>query len=138
MHIEIKEHKSRAKAGKAAFCVDTRYIVDGGNRRFFDTRQQAQAYVDHIASELAPNLGESWDWTFQQLRDHFVAHVERAHEDGDVTRSSMIEKRRHSQTFIDLKLNNKALAKSKVRDLTAGQIRLQLMDQLKAGRSIKT
>ena len=50
----------------------------------------------------------------------------------------MIEKRRHSQAFIDLKLNNKALAKSKVRDLTTGQIRLQLMDELKAGRSIKT
>ena len=138
MHIVVKEIKSRAKAGKAAFCVDTRTLVDGGKQRFFATRQQAQAYADQLASELAPNLGESWDWTFQQLRDHFVAHVERAHEDGDVTRSSMIEKRRHSQTFIDLKLNNKALAKSKVRDLTTGQIRLQLMDELKAGRSIKT
>ena len=138
MHIIVKEIKSRAKAGKAAFCVDTRTLVDGGKQRFFATRQQAQAYADQIASELAPNLGESWDWTFQQLRDYFVAHVERAHEDGEVTRSSFIEKRRHSQTFIDLKLNNKALAKAKVRDLTTGQVRLQLIDQLKAGRSIKT
>ena len=138
MQIVIKQIKSRAKAGHAAFCVDTRTLIDGGKRSFFATRQQAQAYADQLASELAPNLGESWDWTFQQLRDYFVAHVKSAYDDGDITRSSKIEKERHSKTFIDLKLNNKALAKSKVRDLTTGQIRLQLMDQLKAGRSIKT
>jgi len=138
MNITIKEHKSRAKAGHSAFCVDTRSIIDGGKRSFFATRQQAQAYIDHLVTEISPNLGESWDWSFQDLRDHFISHIERAYEDGEVTRSSLIEKRRHSQLFIELKLNNKALAKSKVRDLTSGQIRLQLMDELKSDRSIKT
>lgn len=138
MHIEIKEHKSRAKAGHAAFCVDTRSLIEGGKRNFFATRQQAQAYADHIATEMAPSLDESWDWSFADLRDHFVSHIERAFNDGEMTRSSFIDKKRHSATFIELQLNNKALANAKVRDLTTGHIRLQLMDQLKADRTIKT
>jgi len=48
MHIVVKEIKSRAKAGKAAFCVDTRTLIDGGKRSFFATYQQAQAYADQL------------------------------------------------------------------------------------------
>ena len=65
--------------------VDTRTRIDGGKRSFFAHPPAGRRPVAvELAFELAPNLGESWDWTFQQLRDHFVAHVG-AHEDGDVT-----------------------------------------------------
>ena len=137
MYIEIKENKSRTKAGKAAWCVDTRSLVDGGNRRFFATKQQAKAYTDHLSSELT-NSSESWDWNFQELKDKFVQHLEKAYEDGEISRSSLKEKQRHSKAFISLQLDNKPLAKVKVRDLTTGDIRLQLVDQIKVGRTVKT
>ena len=45
--------------------VDTRYRWSIRQAQLLRNSgwQQAQAYVDHIAFELAPNLGESWDWT---------------------------------------------------------------------------
>ena len=138
MDIQVKFFPSRKRDGKKSFVVDTSKLVAGGRRNYFASKEEAQAFADHLKKELTPNLQEAWDWDFQTLRDRFVQHLEQQYEDEEISRSSLIEKRRHSKTFVALSLADKPLANVKVRDLTTGQIRLQLMNELKQGRSIKT
>ena len=138
MDIQVKFFPSRKRDGKKSFIVDTSNLVAGGRRNYFASKEEAQAFADHLKKELTPNLEEAWDWDFQTLRDRFVQHLDQQYEDEEISRSSLIEKRRHSKTFVALSLADKPLANVKVRDLTTGQIRLQLMNELKQGRSIKT
>ena len=137
MDIQVKFFQAAKEMAKS-FVVDTSKLVAGGRRNYFASKEEAQAFADHLKKELTPNLQEAWDWDFQTLRDRFVQHLEQQYQDEEISRSSLIEKRRHSKTFVALSLADKPLANVKVRDLTTGQIRLQLMNELKQGRSIKT
>ena len=138
MNIEIKHYPSRKKRGRNSYAVDTRGLVENGKQHLFADKEEAQAFADNLKMELTPNLAEAWDWDFQTLRDRFVQHLIGQFEDGDIKKANLHVKTRHSQNFIDLDLGGVPLAITKVRDLTAGQIRLQLMDQLKANRTRKT
>jgi len=138
MNIEIKKYKSRAKEGRASFCVDTRFLGDAGSQKFFKTKSEALAYADSLSQEISPNAGESWDWSFKQLCDSYILHIDSEFEDGEIKRSNMIEKKRHAKCFVGLKFNNGLLSDTKVRDLTPGQIKLDLMKDLKQGRTTKT
>jgi len=138
MEIDVSQYRSRAKEGKASWCVDTRALVHNGKQEFFKTKAEAKVYAKHVAAEISPASSQAWDWTFKQLCDSYLAYVQQEFDDGEIKRSNMLEKKRHARCFVKLTLDNHKLTSYKVRDLTAGQIKLQLMNQLKKDRTIKT
>lgn len=131
MDISVTQHKTQRKKGWASFCVDTRSIVENGKRNYFVTREEAQAFADNLKKELTPNLAEAWDWDFKTLQDRFERHLENQYRDGDIELANLQGKKRHVQNFVNLNLGGAPLLTTKVRDLTAGQVRLELMDQLR-------
>ncbi len=138
MDIEIKKYKSREKLGKAGFCVDTRSIVANGKREFFHTKLEAERHVDKIKAELTPSTAAAWDWDFDMLYSNFINHITSQHDKGDMTTSSKSEKERDAKLFVGLILDGKPVGQSKVRDLTTGHMRLQIVEQLRVGRAKKT
>jgi len=136
--IEIKKYKSREKLGKAGFCVDTRSIVANGKREFFHTKLEADRHVDKIKAELTPSTAAAWDWDFDMLYSNFITHITSQHDKGDMTTSSKSEKERDAKLFVGLTLDGKPVGQSKVRDLTTGHMRLQIVEQLRVGRAKKT
>ena len=44
MEIDVSQYSSRAKEGKASWCVDTRSLVHNGKQEFFKTKAEAKAY----------------------------------------------------------------------------------------------
>jgi len=138
MDIDIKPYKSRAKKGLASFCVDTRYLVANGKREFFYTKLEAERHVDKIKAELTPSTAAAWDWDFDMLYSNFINHITSQHDKGDMTTSSKSEKERDAKLFVGLTLDGKPVGQSKVRDLTTGHMRLQIVEQLRVGRAKKT
>jgi integrase len=138
MDIDIKLHRSRVKKGWAAFCVDTRSIVANGKREFFHTKLEAERHVDKIKAELTPSTAAAWDWDFDMLYSNFITYIKSEHDKGDMTTSSKSEKERDAKLFVGLTLDGKPVGQSKVRDLTTGHMRLQIIDQLRVGRAKKT
>jgi len=139
MNLEIKHYPSRAKQGRAAFCVDTRGLLNGGKRNFYDSKIAAQKYIDKLSTELVSDSANSWDWTFEDLYHRFVVHVENQEAKGDISTSSCAEKKRDSKLLLGCMLSpNRSVANTKVRDLTAGDMRLKIVEQLRVGRTKKT
>ena len=147
MKIDVTYHKSRKQKGWAPYCVDTRGVVENGKQAYFDTKLEANAYADRLGQEVTMDTSDAWDWTFEDLlgfnKDdepvgHFVKELQKQYDRGELSRSNHIEKNRAAKVLLSFQLNNKSLAKFKVRELTAAHATYQVMEQLRVGRSIKT
>ena len=136
--LKIAFYKSRKRIGAKAYCVDTRSILAGGSQKYFDTKQEAQRYIDRVSKELVINDTDAWSWNFEKLRNAYLIHLQKELRDGERSKSYVQEKERHTNQFIACAINGGKLADMLVSDLTKGQIELQLMDQLKKNRSKKT
>jgi len=136
--LKIAFYKSRKRIGAKAYCVDTRSILAGGSQKYFDTKQEAQRYIDRVSKELVINDTDAWSWNFEKLRNAYLIHLQKELRDGERSKSYVQEKERHTNQFISCAINGGLLADMLVSDLTKGQIELQLMDQLKKNRSKKT
>jgi len=136
--LKIAFYKSRKRIGAKAYCVDTRSILAGGSQKYFDTKQEAQRYIDRVSKELVINDTDAWSWNFEKLSSAYLTHLQKELRDGERSVSYVKEKKRHTKQFISCEINGGKLADMLVSDLTKGQIELQLMDQLKKNRSKKT
>ena len=136
--LKIAFYKSRKRIGAKAYCVDTRSILAGGSQKYFDTKQEAQRFIDRVSKELVINDTDAWSWNFEKLRNAYLIHLQKELRDGERSKSYVQEKERHTNQFIACAINGGKLADMLVSDLTKGQIELQLMDQLKKNRSKKT
>ena len=138
MQLEVSFRKGRANQNRKAWCVDTRSVQSDGGEKFFATKDEARNYSARISKELIRSDSDSWTWTFQELSEVYIASIEKQVREGEQSNSYLNEKVRHIAQFLGVKVNNKPLAETLVWELTTGQIELQLMDQLKVGRSKKT
>ena len=146
MKLDVNHYPSRAKTGRAAYCVDTRYVLEDGEQKYFATKQEAHAYIDRLEDELQLNTDGAWDWTFYDLlgfeKDKpvggWVKHLQSEYDKGKISKSSWSEKHRHAKYFLTLKVNNKSTAQLKVRDLEMKHVQLQLLDQMAVGHTKKT
>ena len=146
MKLDVNHYPSRAKTGRAAYCVDTRYVLEDGEQKYFATKQEAHAYIARLEDELQLNTDGAWDWTFYDLlgfeKDKpvggWVKHLQSEYDKGKISKSSWSEKHRHAKYFLTLKVNNKSTAQLKVRDLEMKHVQLQLLDQMAVGHTKKT
>ena len=146
MKLDVTQHKSRAKEGRAPWCVDTRTVLEDGERKYFASKPEAYAYIARLEDELQLNTDGAWDWTFYDLlgfeKDKpvgaWVKHLQSEYDKGKISKSSWSEKHRHAKDFLTLKVNNKSTAQLKVRDLEMKHVQLQLLDQMAVGRTAKT
>jgi len=138
LHLEVNFRKGRANQGKSSWCVDTRSILSDGKEKFFLTKEAAQQYCKRVSEELVLSDTDAWTWTFADLQDNFLGQVKKERRAGERSQSYLNDKTRHVGQFIGLTLKGNPLSKFRVLDLTLGHIELQLMDELKLGKSKKT
>ena len=136
--LKVAFYKSRKRIGAKAYCVDTRSILRGGQQKYFDTKENAQRFIDRLSKELVVDDTDAWSWDFEKLRDAYFTHLQKELRDGERTKSYVLEKERHVNAFIAMQINGECLAKISVSGLTRGQIELQLMDQMKQDHAKKT
>ena len=103
MKLDVNHYPSRAKTGRAAYCVDTRYVLEDGEQKYFATKQEAHAYIDRLEDELQLNTDGAWDWTFYDLLGFekdgdedkpvgaWVKHLQSEYDKGKISKSSWSE-----------------------------------------------
>jgi len=138
LHLEINFRKGRANQGKSAWCVDTRSVLKQGQEKFFPSKEAAQQYRARISKELVNADTDAWSYTFADLAKVYLANVERQFEFGERSKSYFDGKVRYINQFIVCNVNGQPVAETRVSDLTLGQVQLQIMDELKLGKSKKT
>jgi len=140
LQVSPKKIKSKAKLGINSWCVDTRSVLSGGTRKFYETREDAQRAIDALVKETSDTnkSSDAWKWTFYELAKNYIAQVEKEYRDGEQSKSYHQEKVRHVDCFLDCVVDGKPLADMRVADLTKGMVAHQVMDQLKVKRTDKT
>jgi len=140
LNIVPKLHKSKAKLGKAAWCVDSRSVLKNGTRKFFATKQDALHAIDKIEAEVSPaaDTSESWKWTFADLWDEYEKHLADERRTRQISQDSFKNKNRHAKQHLKLIVDGQPLAKMRVADLSKGKVQNQIVKQLMIGHTDKT
>lgn len=133
LQVSPRKWKSRAVKGWAAWCVDTRYALADGVRTYYDTREDAQNYIDQLNNQISSQskVTDAWKWTLYELAKNYIAFVKKEFESGDRSESYYDEKVRYIDYFLDCVVDGKPVAGMRVTYLTEGMIGDQIMDQLK-------
>ena len=137
LNINVKHVKSRAKAKKASWCVDTRYVLDDGTQKFYKTKEEAIHALDELNKVISPEARskDTWKWTFSELQNIYIDRVEREWKSGEKSKTFYVDKERHSRQFLALKIEGGVVANMLVTDLTMGMVQYDLMDQLKVAEN---
>ncbi len=79
LQVSPKKIKSKAKLGINSWCVDTRSVLSGGTRKFYETREDAQRAIDALVKETSDTnkSSDAWKWTFYELAKNYIAQVEK-------------------------------------------------------------
>ena len=93
MKLDVTQHKSRAKEGRAPWCVDTKTVLEDGERKYFASKPEAYAYIARLEDELQLNTDGAWDWTFYDLLGFekgkpvgaWVKHLQSEYDKGKIT-----------------------------------------------------
>jgi len=138
--IQAKHIKSKAKLGKAAWCVDSRSALKNGSRKFYETKEEAVRAIEALNKEITPDAknSDTWRWTFAELRTEYMKRVEADYQSGKKSKTFRTDKERHSRCFLDLIIDGKPISQMRVADLTMGMVAIDVVDQLEKGRAKKT
>ena len=138
MQLDVSFRQGRKNQGKSPWCVDTRAVFSTGKEKFFPNKKAAQQYCARVGRELVCGDTDAFNFTFAKLATVYLASIERQFEFGERSKSYFDDKVRYINQFISCNVNGQPFAKTRVSDLTLGQVQLQLMEQLKIGKSKKT
>ena len=132
--------ESRAKNGKSAWCVDTRYVLKDGTRKFYKTKSDALRAVELLSQGVshAAKTSNAWKWTFYQLQAKFEDKVWKDFNSGRKSETNFKDRKRHTRQFVELLVDDKPIGKMLVKDLTKGMVAEEIMDQLADCRTEKT
>ena len=138
--ISPKIHKSKQVVGKAPWCVDSRSVLKNGKRKFFWTKSDALREIDKLNAEHTQEAltSDAWKWTFAELQNKYINRLEDEFQRGEKSQSCYKDRKRHTKQFINLMIDGKPVADMLVKDLTLGQVAIDVVDQLRNGRSKKT
>jgi integrase len=139
LNIAPKKIKSKAKLGKAAWCVDSRYVMAGGSRQFFSTKQDALHFIDKLEAEASPaaDTSDTWKWTFADLWVAYEKHLKNERRNREMSEDTFRTKTRHAKQHLKLIVDSEPLAKMRVADLTKGKVENQIVEQLRVGSTKK-
>ena len=138
--ISPKLHKSKQSLGRAAWCVDSRFVLKNGKRQFFWTKADALRQINKLNAEHTQEAltSDAWKWTFAELQVKFITRLEAKKDRGEKSESCFLDRKRHTKQFINLMIDGKPVGDMLVKDLTLGQVAINIVDQLRVGRSKKT
>ena len=104
LNIAPKKIKSKAKLGKAAWCVDSRYVMAGGSRQFFSTKQDALHFIDKLEAEASPaaDTSDTWKWTFADLWVAYERHLKNERRNREMSEDTFRTKTRHAKQHLKL------------------------------------
>lgn len=123
--------KRQKKNGKIVYVVDMR---DSGNgRKFFKTKEDAQDYMDQQAKQLLgirETRERKTDWTFDQMIDVYIEHLENVGKNAHNKIRTMHEIR-------GIKVDGTKLCTMRVRDFVVGDVD-GVVEAIKKDRSRKT
>ena len=139
LNIVPKISKSRSKAGHAPWCVDSRYVLKNGTRKFFWTKQDALQFIDKLEAEASPaaDSTDTWKWTFADLWKKYEEHLEDEKKIGEISEGGHRIKQRHATEHLALIVDGEPSSKMCVADLTKCKVQHQSVDQLWVGRTPK-
>ena len=140
IEVQAKKIAHRARQGIKPWCVDLRTEFKKGGRKFFDTKAEAVTYINKLNETVSPEArtSESYQWTFQTLRDVYIEWLDEELESDEVSISYHTDKERHTRQFLGWYVKDKQVADILVRDMTYGMIQIDVMKQMAKGRSKKT
>ena len=140
LNIAPKKIKSKAKLGRAAWCVDSRFVLKGGTRKFFWTKEDALRFIDNLEAEASPAVDttDTWKWTFADLWVEYEKHLKNERRDREISEDNFKIKTRHAKHHLKLIVDDEPLATMRVADLTKGKVENQIVKQLKVGMTKKT
>ncbi len=121
----------RKNNGKTVYCLDLR--DSGYGRKFFKTKEAAQDYWDQQAKQLLgvrEGRDKKTDWTFDQLLDVFIEHLENVGKNAHNKIRTMHEIR-------GIKVDGTKLCTMRVRDFVVGDVD-GVVEAINKGRSRKT
>ncbi len=95
-----KKIKSKAKLGRASWCVDSRFVLKGGTRKFFWTKEDALRFIDNLEAEASPAVDttDTWKWTFADLWVHYKKHLKNERRDREISEDNFKIKTRQRET----------------------------------------
>jgi integrase len=131
MDIAVYINKDRKKKGWAHWCMDPRTAIPGAKQKYFKSREEAQRAAELLKEQVPADITSAWQWTFSELKAHWLDQVRTAVEDGVLSEGEEANKRRSAELFCKL-------VAGKVRDLSAAQFQFDILPKLKKGRSAKT
>ena len=124
----IKRQKNH---GKISYVVDLR--ESGNGRKFFKTKEDAQDYMDQQAKQLLgirETRDRKTDWTFDQMIDVYIEHLENVGKNAHNKIRTMHEIR-------GIKVDGTKLRTMRVRDFVVGDVD-GVVEAINKGRSRKT
>jgi len=132
--MEITYWKSKASLGRAAWCVK-----HDDSQRFFKTKNEAQRYVELAKTEIVgSSISASWDWSVLKLIAEYLVYIEDKKKASLMSETTYRERVRHAKQLQSLHIDNESIRHFKVRDVTVGHFKLQLIPEIAHGRSRKT
>ena len=132
--MEIKYWKSRAKAGKAAWCVKFQK-----KQKFFKTKAAALKFTNKVdVHYTSASLDGAFEWNVIELVQKYLEHIEAQRSNNLMSVTTYTDRKRHANYLLQLMCEDKPVSHIKVNDLTRGHFVLQLIPQLASGRSQKT
>ncbi len=140
LSIAPKYIKSKAKLGRAAWCVDTRFVLHCGTRTYYSTKSEAQQFIEQLKREHTSEArsSDTWKWTFGELQKKYILQLENEHKNGEKSKTCLEDRKRHTKLFVGLIVDGGQIKDMKVRDLTKGMVAFDVMDQLRNKRTKKT
>lgn len=140
LNVSPKFVKSRVKSGKSGWCVDTRYVLANGTRKFFPTKEEAFVHIRKLSGEVTTEAKttDSWKWTFEELAGHYRAELMSQLKFREIRNGDYTIKMRHLRMFLDLNVDGQQVRFMNVTDLSKGMVADQIINQLKIGRAKKT
>ena len=124
----IKRQKNH---GKISYVVDLR--ESGNGRKFFKTKEDAQDYMDQQAKQLLgirETRDRKTDWTFDQMIDVYIEHLENVGKNAHNKIRTMHEIR-------GIKVDGTKLRTMRVRDFVVGDVD-GVVEAINKDRSRKT
>jgi integrase len=132
--MDITQWKSKAKLGRASWCVK-----HDDTQRFFKTKDEAQRYVEKAKTEcVGKTISKSWDWSIVKLISEYLVYIDKQKKKSLISETAYRGRVRHAKQLLSAHIDGESIKYFKVRDITVGHFKLQLIPEIAEGRSRKT
>lgn len=137
LNVQVKYSKSKAKLGWNPWCIDTRYVLKDGTRKFYPSKEEAIHALDNLNKVISPTAKskDTWKWTFSELREFYIERMYKLYNSGKKSKTFYVDRERHSRQFLAFEIDGEPIANMRVSDLSSAMVQDDIMDQLEVAEN---